>query len=143
PAPAEGSPAAPAPAETPAVAPADAGLTTGTEVAHGEGHSGGGFPPLASWTYPSQLLWLASTFGLFYVFLKRVVLPRMGGFLAVRSDRTAPDLGRAARMKGVADAAIAAYEQELATAKNKPNELGQSSRESAKAEAEAERKSAE
>ena len=39
--------------------------------------------------YPSQLLWLAITFGLFYLFLKRVVVPRIGGILEVRQDRIA------------------------------------------------------
>ena len=67
--------------------------------------------------FPSQLLWLAITFGLFYLFLKRVVLPRVGGILEVRRDRIAQDLDQAARMKDEADAAVAAYEQELAEAR--------------------------
>jgi F-type H+-transporting ATPase subunit b len=115
----------------------------GTEVPANGDHGGGAFPPFDASTYPSQLLWLAITFGLFYFFLKRVALPRIGSILEVRSDRIAQDLDQAARMKDEADAAIAAYEQELATAKTKANEIAQKARDSAKAEAESERKAAE
>lgn len=126
-----------------AAAPADAhaapadGHTTGTEAGHG---AKGVFPPFDSTTYPSQLLWLAITFGLFYLFLKKVVLPRISHILEVRSDRIAQDLDQAARMKGEADAAVAAYEQELAEARAKANTIGQTARDGAKADAEKHRK---
>ncbi|BCH26223.1 ATP synthase subunit b [Mesorhizobium sp. L-8-10] len=109
----------------------------------GPDHSPSGFPPFDSSTFPSQLLWLAITFGLFYLFLKNVVLPRVGSILEVRRDRIAQDLDQAARMKEEADAAVAAYEQELAEARNKANAIGQQARDSAKAEAEAARKEVE
>lgn len=105
-----------------------------------EGAETGVFPPFDSSTFPSQLLWLAITFGLFYLFLKNVVLPRIGGILEVRRDRIAQDLDQAARMKEEADAAVAAYEQELAEAKAKAGAIGNEARDAAKAEAEAERK---
>ena len=106
-------------------------------------HGGGSFPPFDSSTYPSQLLWLAITFGLFYLFLKKVVLPRIGGILEVRRDRIAQDLDQAARMKEEADAAVAAYEQELADARAKANGIAQQARNAAQADAEAERKKTE
>jgi len=123
----------------PAYAQATGDTHAGTQVA-AEDHGGGGFPPFDPQYYPSQLLWLAITFGLFYLFLKRVVMPRIGTILEVRRDRIAQDLDHAARMKDEADAAIAAYEQELAEAKSKANEIGQKARDTAKAEAEAERR---
>ncbi len=86
------------------------------------------------------MLWLAITFGLFYLFLKKVVLPRIGNILEVRRDRIAHDLDTAARLKEDADAAIAAYEQELADARAKSNRIAQDARDAAKAEADAERK---
>ena len=110
-----------------------------TEVA-ADGHGSGGFPPFDPTFFASQLLWLAITFGLFYLFMKRVVMPRIGGILEVRSDRIAQDLEQAARMKEDADAAIAAYEQELADARKKAGQIGNEARDSAKADAEAERK---
>lgn len=108
--------------------------------AHGES---AGFPPFDASTFPSQLLWLAITFGLFYIFLKKVVLPRIGNILEVRRDRIASDLDQAARMKDEADAAIAAYEQELADARARAGSIGQEARDAAKAGAEAERKKVE
>ena len=114
-------------------------MHTETGVAdHGGGHEAG-FPPFDSATFPSQLLWLAITFGLFYMFMNRVVVPRIGGILEHRRDRIAQDLDEANRLKEEADAAIAAYEQDLATARNKAAEIGQEARDKAKAAAEAER----
>jgi F-type H+-transporting ATPase subunit b len=101
------------------------------------------FPPFDTSTFPSQLLWLAITFGLFYLFLQKVILPRIAGILEVRSDRMAQDLDQAARMREESDAAVAAYEQELAEARDKANSIAQGARDKAKAEAEAERRAAE
>lgn len=106
-------------------------------------HAEGGFPPFESTFFASQLLWLAITFGLFYWFLKNVILPRIGGIIEARGGRIAQDLDQAARLKGEADAALAAYEQELADAKLKANAIGQEARDAAKAQAEAERREAE
>ena len=106
----------------------------------GAGHEKAVFPPFDSSSFPSQLLWLAITFGLFYLFLKNVVMPRLAGILEVRSERIAQDLGQAARMKSDADAAFAAYEQELAEARANANKIGQSARDSARDAADAERK---
>lgn len=116
--------------------------TSATEEA-GHGGTEAGFPPFDSSTFPSQLLWLAITFGLFYLFLKRVVLPRLGGIIEVRRDRIAQDLDTAARLKEEADQAIAAYEQGLAEARRKANQIGQQARDAAKADAQAARKSVE
>ncbi|MCF6122692.1 MULTISPECIES: F0F1 ATP synthase subunit B [Mesorhizobium] len=103
----------------------------------------GTFPPFDPATFPSQLLWLAITFGLFYLFLKRVVMPRVGGIIDVRNDRITQDLDQAAKLKGEADAAVAAYEQELAEAKTKANAIGQQANDAAKAEADTARKKVE
>lgn len=113
----------------------------GAHTEQAEGH--GSFPPFDASTFPSQLLWLAITFGLFYLFLKKVVLPRVGGILEDRSARISSDLDEASRMKAQADEAVAAYEQELAEAKAKANAIGQQANEASKAEAEAARKKVE
>ena len=120
-------------------------------AAEGDTHAGtavpaeehGTFPPFNPATFPSQLLWLAITFGLFYLFLKRVVMPRVGGIIDFRNDRITLDLDHAAKLKGEADAAVAAYEQELAEAKARANAIGQQASDAAKAEAEAARKKVE
>ncbi|WP_315918957.1 F0F1 ATP synthase subunit B [Mesorhizobium sp. SP-1A] len=119
------------------------GTHAGTEVPGNAGHEGGTFPPFNPATFPSQILWLAITFGLFYLFLKKVALPRLGGILEERSGRIARDLDQAAKLKGEADAAVAAYEQALAEAKANANAIGQQARDAAKAEAEDARKAVE
>lgn len=124
---------------TTAEAPAD-GTHAGTQVP-AEGH--GGFPPFDPAHFPSQILWIAIAFGLFYWFLKGTVMPRIAGILDVRRDRIASDLDQAGKMKAEADAAVAAYEQELAEARANANGIGQKARDDAKAEAEAKRKQVE
>ncbi|WP_457154876.1 F0F1 ATP synthase subunit B, partial [Mesorhizobium sp. P5_C1] len=124
---------------------------TSHAATEGDTHSGtsvpaeahGTFPPFDPATFPSQLLWLAITFGLFYLFLKRVAMPRVAGIIEVRNDRITQDLDQASKLKGEADAAVAAYEQELAEAKTKANAIGQQAGDAAKAEAETARKKVE
>lgn len=117
------------------------------EAAHGAAeaaHGGGGaFPPFDSSTFASQLFWLALTFGFLFWFMSRVIVPRIGGILETRQDRIAQDLDKAHELKAEADAAIAAYEQELAEAKASANEIGNKARDAAKSAAEAERQKVE
>jgi F-type H+-transporting ATPase subunit b len=124
-------------------APAAGDVHAGTEVPHDAGHEGGGFPPFNPATFPSQILWLAITFGLFYLFLKQVIMPRLQGILDTRSGRIAADLDQAAKLKEEADAAVAAYEQALAEARTNAHAIGQQARDEAKAEADEARKKVE
>ena len=117
--------------------------TAGTAVPAEGGHGKAVFPPFDPATFSSQLVWLAITFGLFYLFLKKVAMPRIASILDVRSNRIAQDLDQAAKLKGEADTAVAAYEQELAEAKINANSIGQKARDEAKAEADAARKDVE
>lgn len=115
-----------------------------TGTAHGEGgHGGGAFPPFDPTYFASQLLWLAITFGIFYMIMSRVIIPRIAGILEVRRDRITHDLGEAQRLKEESDAAIAAYEQELAEARKRAQMIGQEARDAAKADADARRAEAE
>ena len=119
--------------------PATEELHTETGVEDHGAEATGVFPPFDSSTFPSQLLWLAICFGLFYLFMQRVIVPRIGGILENRRDRIASDFDEAERLKSEADEAIAAYEQELAEAKAKANQIGHKARDEAKAEADIER----
>ncbi|WP_428528015.1 F0F1 ATP synthase subunit B [Roseibium sp.] len=104
---------------------------------------GAGFPPFDATTYSSQLLWLAITFGFFYWIMKNVAVPRIAGILEDRKDRIAGDLGEANRLKDETDAAIAAYEQALAEARNKAHGIASDTRTKLKADQEARREKAE
>lgn len=108
-------------------------------AATGEAAASGVFPPFDSSSFASQLLWLAITFGIFYLLMSRVVIPRISGILGVRRDRISRDLDEAQRLKEESDAAMAAYEQELAEARNSAHNIAQEARDKAKAAADAKR----
>ncbi len=142
---AQTAPAAPETPAAPGAAPAGdthaapAGEThTETGAPHG-GEHGGTFPPFDSTYYPSMLLWLVITFGLFYILIKNVIVPRVGGIIENRQGRIAQDLDEAGRLKAEADAAVATYERELAAARAKSHAIAENARESAKAKATADR----
>ncbi len=116
---------------------------TEIQVPHGGEHAQGAFPPFDATTFPSQLLWLAITFGLFYYLMAKMVLPRIGGILEDRRDRIAGDLAEAERLKHETDAAIAAYEQALAEARKKAHGIAQTNRDKLAAEVAAKRTAAE
>ena len=79
------------------------------------------FPPLDPGTFAPQLVWLALTFGLLYLLLKRVALPRVGEVIEERSDRIKRDLAQAETLKTETEAALTEYEQALAEARTKAN----------------------
>ncbi|WP_321499138.1 F0F1 ATP synthase subunit B [Breoghania sp.] len=123
---------------------AASGATTAhTEVPHDGGHEGVSFPPFDSSTFPSQMLWLAITFGLFYYMMSKMVLPRIGGILEDRRDRIASDLGEANRLKQETEAAIADYEQALAEARKKAQGIAQANRDKLAEESKAKREAIE
>lgn len=109
---------------------------TGTAAEHG---GGGSFPPFDPTSFPSQLLWLAITFGLFYALMAKIALPRISSILETRSGRIAQDLDEANRLKSESDEAIAAYEQELADAKGRAHAIAQKARDEARVELDARR----
>ena len=65
--------------------------TVSTAVPHEAGHAKV-FPPLDSGTFAPQLIWLALTFGLLYLLLKRFYLPRVGEVIEERRERIQRDL---------------------------------------------------
>jgi F-type H+-transporting ATPase subunit b len=74
-------------------------------------------PQLEVSTFVPQLVWLAITFCLLYVLMTRIGLPRVGGAIDARRRRIDDDLARAAQLKSEAEAAMAAYQQTLASAR--------------------------
>lgn len=116
-------------------------LTTTAEI--GIVEESGSFPPFDSTTYPSQLLWLILTFGVFYWVMSKVVLPRIGGILEDRRDRIAGDMAEASRLKQETDEAIATYENALAEARKKASSMAKTAHAKVKSETEAARAAAE
>ena len=125
-------------AATEAAATAEGATHTETGVPH-DAHGGGVFPPFDPTHFPSQILWLAITFGIFYYMVSKHIAPRLSGIIEARESRIAGDLAEANRMKNEADAAVARYEQELAEARAKSAAIAAEARDKVKAEADAER----
>ncbi len=109
-----------------------------TEAHGGEEHSDV-FPPFDTSTFGPQLFWLALTFGVLYLLMSRIALPRIGEILEVRRDRIEGDLAEAERLRHQTDEAIEAYESELAAARQKAHGLAEETREQIKADVAAKR----
>lgn len=77
----------------------------------------GVFPPFDVSTFPSQLFWLAITFGLLYWLMSKIALPRVSEILEARKARIESDLAQASKAQTDADGASAAYDKTLADAK--------------------------
>jgi len=115
-----------------------------TEVAH-DTHveDGAGFPPFNPNTFASQLVWLAICFGVFYLLMGRLAIPRIASILGTRKDKIASDVADAARLKGETDAAIAAYEKALAAARQNAAAIAAETRATLTADVDAKRHAAE
>ena len=74
-------------------------------------------PQLEVSTFVPQLFWLAITFGLLFLLMAKLGLPRVGGLLEARRKRIDDDLAQAAQLKAEAEAALAAYQQTMAAAR--------------------------
>ena len=110
----------------------------GTAVPEGVG-PGKVFPPLDPGTFAPQLIWLALTFGLLYLVLKRVVLPRVGEVIEERSDRIKRDLAQAEKLKTDTQKALGNYEQALSDARAKAGTIAKAMRDKLTAEVDKER----
>ena len=110
----------------------------GTAVPEGAGHAKV-FPPLDPATFAPQLVWLALTFGLLYLVLRRVVLPRVGEVIEERSDRIKRDLEQAGKLKAETEQALANYEQALGAARAKAGAIAKTMRDKLTAEVDKER----
>ena len=115
------------------------GQKTGAHTAADGGH-GGGFPPFESSTFASQLVSLVIAFVALYVIVSRFALPRVGGVIDARHNAIEADLAAAQKLKDESDAALKAYESDLASARSRAQAIGNENREKLNAASEVERK---
>ena len=80
-------------------------------------------PQLNPLDWGPQLIWLVITFGILYVLMKRIALPKIGDVIEARKARISGDLAEAERLHRETQEAIAAYEQALAEAKQKAHAI--------------------
>ena len=113
------------------------GATAHTEA---EGGHKAPFPPFQTETFASQLVSLAIAFAALYLIVSRIALPRVGSLLDERQKAIEGDVAEAQRMKEASDAALNAYETELASARARAQGIGAETREKLNAASEVERK---
>ena len=94
-----------------------------------------GLPQLKVGTWPSQLFWLVVIFAVGYVFMARVVTPRIGSVLEERRTRLDEDLTRARDASAEAAQTRADYEASLEEARSEAVEFARGA--AAKAQAKA------
>ena len=105
------------------------------EAVEGTDATTGAFPPFEPSGFASQLFWLALTFGFFYWFLTKHALPRLEGTIEQRRTRIESDTVSARRLREEADAAEAAYNQDLATARQNAQSIATEAKDKATREA--------
>jgi F-type H+-transporting ATPase subunit b len=108
-----------------------------------EGHGKGAFPPFEKDTFASQLVSFAIAFGLLYIIVSRIALPRVGSLLASRQGLIDNEFAEAQKLKDESDTALKAYESELASARSRAQAIGNETRDKLNAQADAERKALE
>ncbi|MBX9711452.1 MAG: F0F1 ATP synthase subunit B' [Xanthobacteraceae bacterium] len=116
------------------------GTTAHTEA---EGHGKGGFPPFQKETFASQLVSFAIAFALLYVIVSKFALPRVGSLISTREGIIDGNLSEAQKLKDESDAALKAYEAELAAARARAQAIGAETRDKLAAQSETERKALE
>src|ERR1700736_408250 len=118
------------------------GQQAGTHT-EADGSHGGGFPPFESSTFASQLVSLLIAFVALYLIVSRIALPRVGSVIDARQNAIEGDLAAAQKLKDESDAALKAYESDLAAARSRAQAIGNETREKLNAASEAERKTLE
>jgi F-type H+-transporting ATPase subunit b len=108
-----------------------------------DGGHGGAFPPFDPSTFASQLVSLAIAFVALYLIVSKIALPRVSSVLDARQNAIEDDLGKAQELKDASDAALKAYETELAEARSRAQAISTETREKLNAAAEVERKTLE
>src|ERR1700755_3597104 len=88
-----------------------------------DGGHGGGFPPFESSTFASQLVSLVIAFVALYLIVSRIALPRVGGVIDARQNKIEGDLAEAQKLKDESEAALKAYESELAAARTRASAM--------------------
>jgi F-type H+-transporting ATPase subunit b len=96
-------------------------------------------PQLVTADFMPQLVWLAITFTLLYLFLARVALPRIATTLETRHDVIANDLDEAASLKRQGEEALKAYEAALHAARAKATAMAAETRARLNADADREK----
>ncbi len=110
------------------------GATTAGEAAgHGGEAAQAGLPQLDPSFFASQLFWLTLFFVALYLFLSRLMLPKLGGVIEAREATRSGNIAAAAKANAEAHDALKAYEQSLAGATAEARRMADATRAEASA----------
>ena len=119
------------------------GKASGTAHTAADGGHTRTFPPFEKSTFASQLVSLLIAFVALYLIVSRIALPKVGGVIDARQDAIDTDLADAQKLKDESEAALKAYESELASTRSKAQAISTEARDKFNAQAEAARKTLE
>ena len=86
------------------------------------------FPPFDQSTFEPQLVWLAIVFGILYLLMSRVALPRIEAIFDARRVAREADISEAARLRSETESAIASFEKALADAHARAEDISNQTR---------------
>jgi F-type H+-transporting ATPase subunit b len=127
---------------TPAVSGHGESAAETTGVLHTGAHppEATGFPPFDSQYWVPQLVWLALIFGVFYLLMARVALPRTARILDSRARKLMDDMAQARTASAAADVSAKEQEARLAQARAAARDKARATQLRLAAETEAQRK---
>jgi F-type H+-transporting ATPase subunit b len=115
------------------------GHIAGTGTPAGGGHDETSFPPFDPVNFTPMLIWLSLSFGLLYLLMAKIALPRVESILHARAHKITKDIGEANAFRARSEEAAAAHDKTIAEAKAKALALAQETHARLTAESEANR----
>jgi F-type H+-transporting ATPase subunit b len=115
------------------------GHIAGTGTPAGGGHRETSFPPFDPVNFTPMVIWLALSFGLLYLLMSKIALPRVESILHTRARKITKDIGEANAFRAQSEEAAAAHDKTIADAKAKALALAQETHARLTAETEANR----
>jgi len=112
---------------------------TSLSTATGSGHEETTFPPFDPANFTPLLIWLTLSFGLLYLLMSKIAVPRVENILQTRAHNITKDISAANALRAQAEEAAAAHEKTIADAKAKALALAQETHAKLNAETEAKR----
>src|SRR3984893_6345179 len=101
------------------------GQISGTETPAGGSHGETSFPPFDPANFTPMLIWLSLSFGLLYLLMTKIALPRVESILHTRARKITTDIGEANAFRAQSEEAAAAHDKTIAEAKAKALALAQ------------------
>ena len=88
-----------------------------------EGQGSAGLPQMDITTFPSQLFWLVITFAILYIFMWRVVIPKLSNTIEERKDKISNDINEAEKFNSEATSILEKYEEQMSLASQSASDI--------------------